>query len=148
MRIFRVVLASALGGKRWRHLRLCVVACAGIVAAAAGAPVAGAGSAPYVATDLGARQHPRTLVTHQPGVTYRFTSLRWTGWGTPRPRARGALAACANMAGCENLGPVTIQLRQLRAGRCGAVRGRYYVRGTIIREARKTPLDLRPSYVC
>lgn len=115
---------------------------------ATAAAAANAASAPYVATDLGAKQHPRTLVTHQPGVTYRFTSLRWQAWGRLRPQAHGRLTVCVNMAGCDRLGTVTIQLRDLRAGRCDAVRGRFYVRGTLIRNARRTPLDLRPSYVC
>jgi len=81
-------------------------------------------------------------------VTYRFTSLRWQAWGQLRPQAHGRLTVCANMAGCEKVGAVTVQLRDLRAGRCEAVRGRFYLRGTMIRNAKRTPLDLRPSYVC
>jgi len=129
--------ATAFGsdGFRWR-LRM------------ARAPAAGAGSTPYVATDLGPKQHPRTLITHQPGVTYSLTSLRWKNWGKPRPQAHGRMTVCANMASCEKLGSTTIQLRQLREGRCETVRGRYYVRGTIIRNAKRTPVDLDPSYVC
>jgi len=119
-----------------------------VVAAASTVAAAATGASLYVATDLGARQHPRTLITHQPGVTYRFTSLRWQGWGTLRPQARGRLTACPNMGACTKLGAVTIQLRQLRAGRCEAIRGRFYVRGTMIRNEKATPLDLRPSYVC
>jgi len=119
-----------------------------VVVAASAASAAATGASLFVATDLGAKQHPRTLITHQPGVTYRFTSLRWRAWGKLRPLAHGRLTVCANMAACEKLGAVTIQLRDLRAGRCEAIRGRFYVRGTLIRAGKRTPLDLRPSYVC
>jgi len=118
-----------------------IVAAAGVLATCAVAAAATAGSL-YVATDLGAKRHPRTLVSHQPGVTYRFTSLRWRARGSLRPQASGRLSACVNMGGCEKLGPVSVQLRDLRVGRCTAIRGRFYVRGTMIRAARRTPLDL------
>lgn len=143
-----VVPAFNIGPKTPRHLRCGIIAVAGSVAIVVGSPTANAGSAPYVATDLGAKQHPRTLITHQPGVTYRFTSLRWRSWGRPRPKAHGQLTACANMTSCEKLGSARIELRWLRPGRCETVRGRYYVRGMIIQNAKKTPLDLDPSYVC
>ncbi len=107
-----------------------------------------AGSAAYVATDQGPKRHPQTFSVHQPGVTWRFASLRWKGWGKRRPEARGKLTACPNMAGCEKLGRATLRLRRLRAARCEGTRGRYYVRGTIFLDGRKTPLVLSPSYVC
>jgi hypothetical protein len=81
-------------------------------------------------------------------VTYHFTSLRWKNWGKSAPRARGRLKACVNMAGCEKLGLVTLRLRDLRPGRCEGIRGRYYVRGTLLHNGIRTPLDLDPSYVC
>lgn len=146
--IVRIVSAVTSVAGSGRHLRRVVIVFIGCVVAANATAPAIAGSPIYVATDLGARQHPRTLITHQPGVTYRFTSLRWRAWGKLRPRAHGRLTVCANMAACEKRGSVTIDLRELRTGRCDAVRGRFYVRGTMIANAKRTPLDLRPSYVC
>lgn len=115
---------------------------------AVGAVTAYAGSGPYLASDEGAKRHPKAFVVHQPGVTYRFTSLRWTDWAKSRPEARGRLTACPNMAGCEKLGRAEVRLWRLGVGRCDGVRGQYYVRGTIILGDRTTPLDLAPSYVC
>lgn len=139
--------ASDLRSRRRRRIRWGVAAVVGSVLAAVPAP-ATAGLKPYVATDLGARQHPKMVVTHQPGVTYRFYALRWQGWGTSTAQARGRLKACANMAPCEKLGAVTLRLRTLRDGRCDGISGRYYIRGTLIRKGERIPLDLSPSYVC
>ena len=143
-----VVHALDVRGRPRRRLRgWALAAAAGLVIALA-APLAGAASVIYVATDRGAKRHPKTLVTHQPGVTYRFTSLSWKNWGKSRPEARGKLLSCANMADCEQLGSAKLQLRTLRSGKCEGVRGRYYMRGTITLNGKKTPLDLDPSYVC
>ncbi|MDQ3647567.1 MAG: hypothetical protein M3433_03090 [Actinomycetota bacterium] len=120
----------------------------GCLLVATGPPSATAGSPAYVATDQGPKRHPQNFSFHQPGVSYRFTSLRWKGWGRRRPEAHGRLTVCPNMAGCEKLGRAKLRLRRPRAARCDGVRGRYYVRGTIILDGRKTPLVLAPSYVC
>ncbi|MDQ3630352.1 MAG: hypothetical protein M3417_03560 [Actinomycetota bacterium] len=79
-------------------------------------------------------------------LALRLTALE--SWGKRRPEARGKLTACPNKAGCEKLGRATLRLRRLRAARCEGTRGRYYVRGTIFLDGRKTPLVLSPSYVC
>lgn len=143
-----VVRRWDVDGRPWRRLRWFALVMVGSLVAVAGAQMANAGSGPLVATDQGPKRHPKHFSVHQPGVTYRFTSLRWKRWGRSRPAARGMLTQCSNMERCERLGRAKLRLRGRRPARCEGIRGRFYVRGTITFEGRKTPLDLDPSYVC
>lgn len=90
-------------------------------------PVASAGGAPVVtfivppvhsADEIRAVMRPRGVDSHLPGVTYLYSRLRWTGWGTRRTVGRGRLIVCPSMGTC-------------RAGRGALVLDRLYRLGRV-----------------